>query len=108
MSPNTSNKLERFNVILPLFKQGKIWLPEELKDDPIILEAIKELKGVTKRGIVSRYDDWLDTVSQMGLMEIWTPSNITNDGIIPRSSSKQSDDFWGGFNNEEDTSSQST
>lgn len=95
LSPTNKNKLERFNIILPLIKQGKIWLPEEMKEDPIMLEAVKELKGVTKRGIVSRYDDWLDTVSQMGLMELWTPSSITNEGELPLSAHMPTDGFWG-------------
>ena len=95
LSPTNKNKLERFNIILPLIKQGKIWLPEEMKEDPIMLEAVKELKGVTKRGIVSRYDDWLDTVSQMGLMELWTPSSITNEGELPLSAYMPTEGFWG-------------
>ena len=52
LSPTNKNKLERFNLVLPWFKQGKIHLPEQLKEDPVMEEAIKELKGVTTRGIV--------------------------------------------------------
>lgn len=108
LSPTNKNKLERFNTVLPLLKQGKIWLPEEMKEDPIIIEAVKELKGVTKRGMVSRYDDWLDTLSQMGLMEMWTPSTINNDGSIPQSADGTLDNFWSLHNQEEETSSQSS
>ena len=82
LSPTDKNKLQRFNIVLPLFKQQKVWLPEEMKESEIMLEAVKELKSVTKRGIVSRYDDWLDTVAQMGLMDIWTPSGDGEEKII--------------------------
>lgn len=98
-SPTNKNKLERFNMVLPLFKQGKVHLPEEDKDTPLMKEAVKELKGITTRGIVSRYDDWLDTVSQMGLMEMWTPTDT--DGAFPaQTEATEKDKFWGSFDAE--------
>lgn len=107
LSPTSKNKLERFNTVLPKFKQGKVWLPEEMRDSEIMLEAVKELKGVTTRGIVSRYDDWLDTLSQMGLMELWAPSSI-HDGSIPQHEQKSKDDFWAKFEEPEDHNSNSS
>jgi len=95
LSPTDKNKLERFNIILPQFKKGKVWLPEELKQDPIMVEAVKEIKGVMKRGIVSRNDDWLDTLSQLGLMEIFTPSGITTDPSLPIGIQNDVNNFWG-------------
>jgi len=97
LSPTNKNKLDRFNLVLPQFKKGKIWLPEELKEDPRIQEAVKELKGVTTRGIVSRNDDWLDSLSQLGMMEIWTPSTYLGDGSIPVREGDKPDDFWHKF-----------
>jgi len=105
-SPTNTNKLERFNTVLPLFKQGKVHLPEQLKEDAIMVEAVKELKGIMKKGIVSRYDDWLDTVSQMGLMEMFTPSKYSTDGSMPLSGDSREGNFWGTIpldNPEEDT-----
>lgn len=101
LSPTNKNKLERFNVVLPLFKQGKIWLPEEMKEEPIMIEAVKELKAVTRRGIVSRHDDWLDTVSQLGLMEVWTPSSMITTGELPLKERENKGDFWGRIENTE-------
>lgn len=107
LSPTNKNKLERFNVVLPLFKQGKIWFPEEMKEDPIIIEAVKELKGITKKGIVSRHDDFIDTISQMGLMEIFPPSAITTESAIPQAEALKLDNFWGGPEPEPDANNQS-
>lgn len=94
-SPTNKNKLERFLIVLPLIKQGKIWLPEEMKEAPIMIEAVKQLRSVTRRGILAREDDWLDSLSQMGLMEIWTPSEHVHAGAIPLSQTVPEDSVWG-------------
>ena len=72
LRPNTS-KLTRFNVALPLFKQRKIAFPEELKESAAILEFIDELSSVTPSGFKSLHDDCADTISQLPLIEYFTP-----------------------------------
>ena len=72
LRPNTS-KLTRFNVALPLFKQRKIAFPEELKESAAILEFIDELTSVTPSGFKSLHDDCADTISQLPLIEYFTP-----------------------------------
>ena len=73
LMPNT-NKLMRFNTVVPLFKAGKIWLPTELKDDETMKEAMNEIRGASMSGFKSKHDDWLDTVSMLSLMNAFRPS----------------------------------
>jgi predicted phage terminase large subunit-like protein len=72
LRPNTS-KLTRFNVALPLFKQRKIAFPEDLQDSDTIKEFIDELTSVTPSGFKSAHDDCADTISQIPLIEYFTP-----------------------------------
>jgi phage terminase large subunit-like protein len=71
--PNT-NKMVRFNTVVPLFKARKVFFPAEKKSDPIIAEAINELSLVAVSGFRSKHDDFLDTVSMLPLMKAWKPS----------------------------------
>lgn len=71
----TTNKMERFNVIVPLFKLHKFYFPLEMKETPIIMEFLNELSLVAPNGMRSRHDDCLDTISMLGLMDTWKPSH---------------------------------
>jgi len=70
----TTNKLERFKTILPWIKQGHLYLPEELKDDPRVEEAMDELSLASPNGFRSLHDDWLDTVSMLSRLQAYRPS----------------------------------
>jgi predicted phage terminase large subunit-like protein len=74
--PNT-NKLVRFNIMVPLFKLNKIYLPKERKESFEMQEALNELKLVSLSGMKSKHDDWLDTVSMLASMNPWKPSEET-------------------------------
>ena len=85
----TTNKLERFKTVLPWIKQGHLYLPEELKTDPRIEEAIDELSLASANGFRSLHDDWLDTVSMLGRLRAVKPSNtvvLNSQGIPPDAS----------------------
>lgn len=71
--PNT-NKLVRFNTILPLFKARKIFFPIEKKNSPEMAEAMTELGLVTPAGFKSKHDDFADTVSMLSSLTPWKPS----------------------------------
>jgi hypothetical protein len=45
-----------------------------MKQTPILQEAIQELKAVTYSGIKSKHDDFIDTVSQLPLLNPYPPS----------------------------------
>lgn len=71
--PNT-NKLVRFNLVVPLFQAGQMYFPVELKGSPEMLECMNELSLVSKSGFRSKHDDFADTISMLVLMEAWKPS----------------------------------
>ncbi len=71
--PNT-NKLVRFNTVVPLFKARKMFFPVEKKNSPELAEAITELSLVTPGGFKSKHDDFIDTISMLSSMNPWKPS----------------------------------
>lgn len=71
--PNT-NKFTRFNSIVPWFKQGLFHFPIQAKDTPVLLEAYDELSLVSSSGFRSKHDDFLDTISMLGMMQTWRPA----------------------------------
>ncbi len=71
--PNT-NKLVRFNTVVPLFKARKIFFPIERKTEPAMVEAVTELSLASISGFRSKHDDFIDTVSMLPLMNAWRPS----------------------------------
>jgi predicted phage terminase large subunit-like protein len=75
--PNT-NKLVRFNTVVPLFKAKKIWFPEELKNDKTMVEAMDELRNVSVSGFKSKHDDFSDSISMLSELHPIKPSNDTN------------------------------
>lgn len=69
----TTDKLSRFNVVLPWFKAGKMYFPEEMRDGTAMTELMQELRLVTYEGIKG-HDDFIDTVSQLAYLKIIKPS----------------------------------
>lgn len=70
----TTNKMARFNTMVPMFKAGKMYLPKELEKDPRILEFVNELSLAAVSGFRSKHDDCLDSISMLSLMKAWKPS----------------------------------
>ena len=81
--PNT-NKLTRFNTVVPLFKAKKIYFPLELKESEPMKEAMSELSLVSVSGFKSKHDDFADTVSMLASLKPWKPS--TEGNMIPSKS----------------------
>lgn len=67
------SKFERFNMVIPLFSQGKFYFPKEMENTQIMKQFIGELKLVSYSGIKGS-DDCLDTVSMLMYMNIIKPS----------------------------------
>ena len=59
LRPNT-NKMQRFNVMVPLFQLHKIWFPEELRFEACMLEAVDELTKAAIKKFKSKFDDFID------------------------------------------------
>ena len=72
--PNT-NKLVRFNAVVPLFKSKKIYFPIEMKSGECMAEAVNELSLVSQGGFKSKHDDFCDTISMLASMKAWKPSS---------------------------------
>lgn len=85
--PNT-NKMVRFNIVLPWFKAKRMFFPEELREHPIMLETMDELSLLSKGGSKSKFDDCIDTISMLGSLETWRP------GGAPVDMSRNGDDIW--------------
>ncbi|WP_051299005.1 hypothetical protein [Marinobacterium litorale] len=75
--PNT-NKMVRFNTMVPMFKAKKMFFPEELKNTPEMIEAIDELSLASPGGFKSKHDDFIDTISMLSSLNAWKPSEIAN------------------------------
>lgn len=84
--PNT-NKLVRFQTVVPWFKSGKMFFPHEKKNGPEMMEAMTELSLVSPSGFRSKNDDFADTVSMLPSLGLWKPSEE-----IPMHS--DSNDIW--------------
>jgi phage terminase large subunit-like protein len=71
--PNT-NKMERFNTVVPLFKLNKMFFPEERKASPEMVECMDELRLAANAGFKSKHDDFIDTISMLSSLTPWKPS----------------------------------
>jgi phage terminase large subunit-like protein len=76
LRPNT-NKMQRFNIVVPLFKAKKIYFPEELRDSPEMAECMNELTLASAEGFKSKHDDFIDTISMLGSIKPALPSENT-------------------------------
>lgn len=71
--PNT-NKMVRFNTMVPFFKSRKIFFPIEKKNEAPMKEAVNELSLASPGGFKSKHDDFIDTISMLGSLTPWKPS----------------------------------
>ena len=76
LRPNT-NKMQRFNIVVPLFKAKKIYFPQELRDGPEMAECMNELTLASNEGFKSKHDDFIDTISMIGSLKPALPSENT-------------------------------
>lgn len=73
LRPNT-NKMVRFNTVVPLFKARKVFFPIERKTEAPLAEMMTELSLASVGGFKSKNDDAIDTVSMLGSLRPWKPS----------------------------------
>ena len=89
----TTNKLRRFNQVVPLFKAGKIYYPEEMKSSKVVQEHMTEIRMATHKGLKGK-DDCLDTISMLLNLKPWKP---TEDMKMVRK-----DQHWGAEDDDDD------
>ena len=70
----TTDKMTRFLVVHPLFKMGKMYFPEDMRDTPEMVELMDELTLITAKAFQSKHDDCIDPISMLALMNPWAPS----------------------------------
>lgn len=70
----TVDKLARLNLVVPWFKAGKVYFPEELKLSEIMGQFMNELRLATVDGLKGK-DDCIDTISMLGYLKPWKPSD---------------------------------
>jgi len=74
----TKDKMSRFQQnAVPLFKSKKIWLPEDLRESPELVELLSELSLATLKGFKSKHDDQIDTISMLAELNAWRPSEVS-------------------------------
>lgn len=73
LRPNT-NKMVRFNTVVPLFKSKKIWFPKGMDNNECMREAMDELRNASAGGFKSKHDDFIDTISMISSIQAWKPS----------------------------------
>ena len=73
--PNT-NKMVRFNIMVPKFKANQIFFPTELREDECMVECMNELTLASISGFKSKHDDFIDTISMLGSLITWRPSEV--------------------------------
>lgn len=69
-----TDKMQRFNVVVPLFKLKKIYFPGELKYNPMMVEFMEEIRLASASGFRSKHDDCIDTISMLAVMKPFAPS----------------------------------
>lgn len=93
----STNKLVRFQTVVPWFKAGKMYFPIERKTSPEMAEAVNELSLASPSGFRSKHDDFIDTVSMLPAIGLWRPSEeapvTPNEGGIWESEVEEDDDF---------------
>lgn len=71
-----TNKLSRFNLVVPLFKAGKMYFPTEMKTSKVVSEFMSQISLATINGLKGK-DDCLDTVSMLMHLTPWKPTTDT-------------------------------
>lgn len=69
-----TDKLSRFNIVVPWFKMGKFYFPEEMKLSVIMGHFMEQIRLATTSGLKGK-DDCLDTISMLGFLNPWKPSD---------------------------------
>lgn len=77
--PNT-NKMQRFNTVVPLFKLGKMFFPIEDRAGSVMSEMLNEVSLASAGGFRSKKDDFLDTISMLSVMKPFAPTAEDNPG----------------------------
>lgn len=68
-----TDKMQRFNVVVPWFKAGKMYFAREMASSKLSVEMMEELKLASLAGFKSKRDDAIDTISMLALLNVFKP-----------------------------------
>lgn len=68
------DKLSRFNLVVPWFKAGKVFWPEEMKTSNVVGHFMNQIRLATHSGLKGK-DDCIDTISMLAYLKPWRPSD---------------------------------
>lgn len=69
-----SDKIGRLNLVVPWFKTGKMFYPEQLRTNSVVAAHVEEITMATMLGYKTKHDDCGDTVAMLPLIGAWRPS----------------------------------
>lgn len=69
-----TDKIGRFNLVVPWFKTGKMFYPEQLRTHSVVAAHVEEITMATMLGFKTKHDDCVDTISMLPLLQAWRPS----------------------------------
>ena len=85
----STQKIQRFNLVVPWFKAKKMYFPRDLKDTVEMQEVLDVLTLVTMEGYKSKHDDCGDAISMLASLKTWKPSSD-----LPMVKNTDDDPFW--------------
>jgi phage terminase large subunit-like protein len=68
-----TDKLARFNMMVPMFKAGKMFFPLEMRESEVMGHFVSQLSLATVNGLKGK-DDCIDTISMLQYMNPWKPT----------------------------------
>lgn len=71
---STGRKIDRFKLVVPLFKSKKIWFPKQLANTEFMTQILEVLKYATSAEFKSKHDDCGDGISQLLDIDSYRPS----------------------------------
>lgn len=75
------DKLQRFNVVVPWFKQGIMHFPDDCRTHEALVEMLLELRQAAVGGFKSKHDDAIDTISMLAQLKAFKPSEEISPGF---------------------------
>lgn len=89
----TTNKEQRFSVLIPVIKRGDMFFPSD-STNPALTELKEEVFLVASDGFRSKYDDSLDAMSMLGLMSPVKP-NTESEVVLTKKTEPSSHNPYG-------------
>ena len=76
-----TRKYERFQAMQPKFSNKKIWFPDNVADDPFMVELMNELRYVSRTNTgkkigKAKNDDILDCIAMLSMIDVVPPMSM--------------------------------